>query len=83
MVEMKAATIGELLRILARLDAARIHWALRRTRPDAVSVDVSIPGHRWEIDVLEDGSIEVEVFTSNGTIGDAELLAKLIDENAD
>lgn len=71
---------NDLLRILDRLDAANIHWTLRRTRPDAVSIDASVPGQRWEIDVMADGFTEVEVFRSDGTIGGSDLLDALLTE---
>lgn len=45
-------------------------------------VDVSVPGQRCEIDVLSDGSLEVEVFRSNGVIGDGAVLEQLISENS-
>jgi hypothetical protein len=31
-------------------------------------LDVTVPGERWEIDLLRDGSIEIEVCKSDGTI---------------
>lgn len=63
--------------LLARLREAKIHHQLRDTREGAVSVDVAVPGERWEIDFLEDGSVEVEVFRSDGTIHDDSALDHL------
>lgn len=54
--------------LLTRLQRASIHHAVRHDREGAVSIDVAAPGERWEIDVLEDGSVEIEVFKSDGTI---------------
>lgn len=38
----------------------------------------SVPGERWEIEVFEDNSVEVEVFASKGEIrGEAFLLQRV------
>jgi hypothetical protein len=42
-------------------------------------VIADVPGHRWEIEFMRDGSIEVERFTSSGEIGGEELLPELIE----
>ena len=39
-------------------------------RDDAMSLLVNEPGHNWEIDVLEDGSVDVEVYSSQGLCDD-------------
>lgn len=72
-----------LSRLLCRLKEARIYHQLRDTRENAVSVDVAVPGERWEIDVLEDGTVEVEVFKSDGTIHDESKLSELLQVFAD
>jgi hypothetical protein len=70
-----ATTPHQLSSFLARLRSANLHHELRHTREDALlSVDVAIPGERWEIDFLHDGGIDVEIFRSDGTIhGEAKL----------
>jgi hypothetical protein len=69
--------------LLAQLRQAKIHHSLRDTRENAVSVDVAVPGERWEIDLLDDGSVEIEVFRSDGTIHDESKLVELLAEFAD
>lgn len=70
---------SELLALLRRLEAARIHYTLRHSRHDAVMVEVAVPGERWEIDFLEDGDVDVEVFRSAGGVQAADgLLDQLI-----
>ena len=78
---MKTAT--NLAAFLARLRAAKIFHRLRDTRDDAISVDVAVPGERWEIDFLQDGSVEVEVFHSDGTLHDEAKLDELFERFAD
>ena len=73
----------KLSRLLGRLREAKIHHQLRDTREGAVSVDVAVPGERWEIDFLEDGSVEVEVFRSDGTIDGEPKLAELFTAHSD
>jgi hypothetical protein len=68
----------KLTTLLSRLRDANIHHQLRDTREDAlVSVDVALPGQRWEIDFLHDGGIDVEIYRSDGTIHDASKLDEL------
>lgn len=59
---------ASLLTFLNRLQAARISYTIRHSRSDAVMVEVTVPGERWEIDFLEDGDIDVEVFRSSGGV---------------
>jgi hypothetical protein len=40
-------------------------------------------GERWEIEVMLDGSVEVEVFRSDGTIFDESKIEDLIDQYSD
>jgi hypothetical protein len=63
--------------LLERLRAARIQYRLRNDREGAVSVDIAVPGERWEIDLLGDGTVEIEVFKSDGTIHDGAKLEEL------
>jgi hypothetical protein len=51
---------GRLLDFLSRLDTAHVHYALGHTRRESVMVDISVPGWRWEVEFMLDGSIEIE-----------------------
>ena len=73
------AVFSHLLAFLGRLSAARIPYTIRHSRPDAIMVRVVVPGERWEIDFLEDGDVDVEVFRSAGGVVAADgLLDELI-----
>ena len=76
-------TTDTLYSLLDRLQRASIHTAVRHDREGAVSIDATVPGERWEIDVLADGTIEVEVFKSDGTIFDESKLNELFERFAD
>lgn len=72
-----------LYQILAKLDAARIYYTLDKTRVDTVMILAQVPGRHYEIEVLADGQIEVEIFRSNGEIGGRQLLDELLRDFAD
>jgi hypothetical protein len=65
---------------LKELKRARIYYELAHYRDDAISVIVSVPGQRWEIDFLEDGSVDVERFLSNGEIHGKDALSELFEQ---
>jgi hypothetical protein len=74
---------ASLYTLLERLRAAEIHYRMRDDREGAVSNDVAVPGERWEIDLLGDGTIEIEVFRSDGTIHDGGKLEDLFQRFAE
>ncbi|WP_235822092.1 hypothetical protein [Gottfriedia luciferensis] len=43
-------------------------------------VEVTVPGQRWEIEIMNDGTIEIEKFISDGDFYDAIELEVLIKE---
>ena len=67
-----------------RLSAADLTFAPAAYRDDAMSLVVNVPGEYWEIDVLEDGTVDVEVYASQGLsddpLGDID---RLIQRNSD
>ena len=66
--------------IVQKLQAANIwHTVPRVTREDAArSIEAAVPGERWEIDVLHDGTVEVEVFESQGVQAGDGILDEMI-----
>ena len=46
--------------IKAQLDSANIYYDTRAYRDDAFSFLVHVPGEYWEIDVREDGSVDLD-----------------------
>ena len=63
-------TFGHMLAVLNRLAAARIPYTIRHSRDDGIMAEVTVPGERWEIDFLDDGDIDIEVFRSTGGVTD-------------
>jgi hypothetical protein len=65
--------------LLLRLEDAKIAITISRNRSDSLLVTLALVGERIEIDVFEDGHMEVSSFTgSEGIVGGAEVLEKLI-----
>lgn len=60
-------TLKKLIDFLDKLEERRIYYRLNKIR-DGILVEVSVPGQRWEIEFLADGTIEVEKFVSDGKI---------------
>ncbi len=74
---MKVNQFEKLTKLLDRLEEHEIHFDLMRTRDDGVSVHVAVPGQRWEIDFLTDGTVDVERFVSDGGVQDESLLEEI------
>ncbi len=72
-----------LLSFLQELRGAKIHYELAQHRDEAVMVKVAVPGERWEIEFMEDGTVEAEVFKSDGSIRDASAIQELLAKHSD
>ena len=59
--------MDRLLDFLNKLEENHIYYRLNKVR-DAIMVEVAIPGERWEVEFLRDGSIEVEKFITTAEI---------------
>jgi len=69
-----------LFELLQRLDAGRHHYSISRHRPDSVLITATFVGERTEIDVFDDGHMEVSRFLgTEDVLGDAELVWQLLD----
>lgn len=75
---MKGNTFDNLLIFLNQLEQARISYGLAHQRDEAVMVTVAVPGERWEVEFLADGSVEAERFVSHGEIEGEEALNDLL-----
>ncbi len=76
--DVRIEVFERLLAFLDRLDAAHVQYALGHARPESVMVDISLPGWRWEVEFMLDGSIEIERYQSvTGVEDDLQLLEDL------
>ena len=60
--------IHPLYEILQRLDSARIYYTLARYRDDIVTIHVTVPGARYEIEVASDGEINTCTFKGSESL---------------
>ena len=67
----------QLKAFIQELRDAEISFELSDYRIGAISVLINVPGERWEVDFLDDGTVDVERFISNGEIRDEEALKEL------
>jgi hypothetical protein len=65
--------------LLNKLDNAKVAYALSRQRSESILVSITVVGQRIEIDVFEDGHMEVSRFLGNEDIeGGAELIDSIL-----
>lgn len=70
-----------LYKLLSDLESENIYFTLGRHRPDTILVTLTLVGERVEIDVFDDGHMEVSRFKGNEDIvGDSELVYQLIEQ---
>ena len=65
---MKSSIFDKLILFLQNLNQQKISYTMMHHRDESIMVAVAVPGERWEIEFLNDGSIEIEKFISNGEI---------------
>jgi hypothetical protein len=76
--------LRKLLDFLSDLDERKIFHRLSQVRPEAIMVEIAVPGERWEVEFFADGHVEVEVFgPSPGIVGGGEALRRLYDRFSD
>lgn len=80
---MKTDKIDRLLEFLQYLENQGISYTLGHHREEAIMVTVAVPGERWEVEFLRDGSVEVEKFISNGDIAGEEALNEFFSRHTD
>lgn len=75
--------LKKLLALSDQLKDAGIQHDVTRYREDGVSIIAAVPGERWEIDVLDDGEVVVEVYKSQGGCRGEEAIKDLIERHSD
>jgi hypothetical protein len=68
---------------LNKLDEVGIFHKLDKVREEAVMVEVTVPGQRWEVEFMDDGSVEIEKFISDGDMYDEKELETLFRDFSD
>ncbi len=75
--------LNSLLTFLSRLKQAGLSYRLNQVRKEAVLVEVTVPGERWEVEFFADATIEIERFKSDGQIFDASRLEEWLEDYED
>jgi hypothetical protein len=76
-------SLAEFNRFLNKLAAHNIFYNLNKVREEAIMVDIAVPGLRWEIEFMEDGTVEIEKFISDGGYYDVKELEVLFRDFSD
>ena len=79
---MVLGSIESLIDFLEELEKRKIFFYLSKIR-DSVLVEISVPGQRWEVEFMANGSIEIEKFISEGIIYDSKEIDILFNEFSD
>jgi len=75
--------LKDFLLFLNKLEESKIYYTLNKVRDEAIMIDVAVPGQRWEIEFLDDGSVDVEKFIADGDLYDASELENLLKQFGD
>jgi len=68
---------------LNTLEENKIYYRLNKIRPESIMIEVAVPGQRWEIEFIEDGTIDIEKFISDGAFYGKEELEVLLNKFSD
>lgn len=63
--KQKSFEHNNLFSFLNKLEEHNIYYQLNKIRSEAIMVEVVVPGQRWEVEFLGDGTIDVEKFISD------------------
>jgi hypothetical protein len=67
-----------------RLGAAGIvHHRFGSVRDGTTLVEIAVPGERWEVEFLADGTVEVDRFRSDGSTAGAEAFDEFFEKLSD
>ncbi|NJK93295.1 MAG: hypothetical protein HC904_16680 [Blastochloris sp.] len=67
--------------LLRRLENDHVHYTISRHREDSVMVTATFVGERIEIDIFDDGHMEVSRFKgSEDILGDTDLVYQILDQ---
>jgi hypothetical protein len=80
---MNTKVFNNFTAFLDRLEQQDISYTLVHNQAETLMVLVAVPGERWEIEFMSDGSVEIEKFISIGEISDTKSLEDLFANYAD
>jgi hypothetical protein len=77
------SNLKKMLQFLNKLEERKIYYQLNKIRGESILIEVSVPGQRWEIEYMDDGTVEIEIFYGDGKIFNNEKLNTLFDNYSD
>ncbi len=72
-----------LLDFLEELDDKNIAYTLLHFRSESVAVLIRTPSDRWEVEFMDDGSVEVERFIDTGEVRGEGAFGEMLDPTGD
>lgn len=78
----KVGAMKKLIEFLNKLEDSKIFYKLDKVR-DAIMVEIAVPGERWEVEFMDDNTVEVERYKSDGNLKDESELEVLFSDFAD
>lgn len=74
----------KLYETLSMLDQAKLHYTLGRFLPDAVTIQLTVVGARYEINVHEDGEVLTSTFSGDESLDEGlEFVEQIVADNQD
>ncbi|MEE6452799.1 hypothetical protein RAH41_19730 [Gottfriedia acidiceleris] len=68
---------------LNKLEESNIAYSIQKIRDEAIMVAIRVPGERWEVEFMDDGTVEIEKFISDGDYYDHKELETLFRDFSD
>ncbi|MFD4706721.1 hypothetical protein ACFWM3_17900 [Gottfriedia sp. NPDC058432] len=68
---------------LNKLEESNIAYSLKKVRDEGIMIAIRVPGERWEVEFMNDGTVEIEKFISDGDYYDYKELETLFREFSD
>ena len=75
--------LKDINKFLNLLEENKTYYRLHKIRYESILVEVAVPGQRWEIEFMEDGTLVIEKFLSDGSLYDESELQNLFEQFKD
>lgn len=75
--------LKELIHFLNKLEESNIFYRINKVRNEAIMVEIAVPGQRWEVEFMENGTVEIEKFISDGDFYDGKEIETLFKDFSD
>ncbi|HDR7951344.1 TPA: hypothetical protein QCY38_005132 [Bacillus toyonensis] len=72
-----------MIALLNKLVENSIFYKRNKVENEGIMVEVAVPGQRWEIEILEDGTVDIEKFISDKDMYDVNEMETLFKEFID